>query len=938
MCPPSSRRFGWTIAIGRLSLVALVSLVAQVAPAQTVDPNADADTAIESYLESHGLRDLLVTQLESRIDRARGAEKIRIVEQLAKIYAEMLEAAETSQERISLVERGRALLKKAPEADSADLRLGLDRASFTRAERLAERARLLMGPPEDRQEAESVFASVAGDLSRIARSTNDRVRGLERQEESAGDFDPALLREALTKARRTRSMANYLAGWSKAYLAEMTNDKGEAIEALSHFGWLLNAPPNKAPTIPRIPMGMLEFEHVARSVVGSAVCTSVLGDTGRALTLLDLVETSGATPGAVRAELPARRITILARGDRWIELTEMIDSMRARSSVAGELTQEPLSTGEARLLGVLSLIALERIDSSKNDPARSQRREIRSLAQLALTDLATRNELGHMLDLTMRFGVGALGEDGFISRHIRGLRDYQNARNAHAEAGDNSAPATAPRVIDRYRRAQTTLRSAFDAPDASDHARPRATDAMLIGLCQYYGSGGAKGPARLGELDKAAGWLVRAADALDDDPTRQSDALSMAIKALDDAMELAGDDAIERRTERDEVALRFLDRFPDDARAGTLLVRLATSEGVPDEQAVALLQRVPEGAAASDAARRLAARRLYTLYRAARPSQRQWAALRYADAAEGLLLHDRMLASSGDDPKAVDRVIVRGRRLLDALLSLDAPDTARAQNALDLVRGVLDKKPDGAQTEEVRSELRYRQAQIALATGSESEAQRIVEELDTTSASATYRDAAARLLQRRSVIAWRDAKRRGADPATIVTWARRVVEHGGSLLLTLQANEGGETTDSQTDAAALFALRATIAEATADLWRYDNDTEARDLSIGMHQSLLHDEPGNRTVLRRLAELAEEADDTATALDAWRRLASGLEQGSDAWFEARFRQLSLLARIDRSRAIAAIKQHRVLWPDLGPAPWGERFADLERRLGVGEDGR
>jgi hypothetical protein len=932
MCPRSSRTPPWRTA----AALALLLLPAP-APAQVADPEADPDSVIESYLESHGLRSLLVAQLEDRIDRVRGAEKSRIVEQLATIYAEMLEAAATSPERIALVERVRALLEKAPEAETADLRLGMDRASFTRAERLAERARLLMGTPEDRQEAVSVFASVAGDLSIVARTTNDRVRALERQEESSGDFDAELLSEALTKARRTRSMSNYLAGWSKAYLAEMNDDKASAIEALAHFGWLLNAPPNQAPTIGRIPTPLLEFEHVARSVVGSAVCEAALGETERALALLAVVEGSDHTPGSVRAELPARRMTILARGDRWIDLGQLVDRRRARSSNAGSLERVPLSAGEARLLGALSLSALERIDSTKNDPARNQRPEIESLARLAQADLAARNELGHMLDLTMRFGVGALGEDGFISRHVRGLRDYQNARTAHEEAGDNAQPTSAPRVIDRYRRARTTLRGAFDAEDAGGHAGPRAMDAMLIGLSLYYGSGGSIGAARLGELDEAAVWLVRAADAMNDDPTRQSDALSMAIKSLDTAAELGGEGSLDRRQRRDEVALRFLDRFPDDARAGTLLVRLATGGDVPDEQAVALLQRVPDGSPSNDAARRLAARKLYTLYRSARPSQRQWAALRYADAAEPLLLIDRMLVSSGD-ARAVDRVIVRGRRLLDALLSLDAPDTARAQSALDLVRGVLDPADGSAQTGEIRAELRYRQAQIALAAGSEAEAQRLVEELRTMNAGESYRDAAARLLYRRAEIAWRDAKRRSADQGTIVSWASRVVDHGGALLLALRESAGDAPTDSQTDASALFSLRATIAEATADLWRYDHDAEARDLSIGMHKSLLSVEPGNRTVLRRLAELAEEADDTATALDAWRRLASGLAPGSDEWFEARLRQMSMLARLDRSRAIAAIRQHRTLWPGLGPAPWGERFAELERRLGLGEGER
>ena len=931
MCPqsnPRARLIRHGFAAGALLLAASAGY------AQRADPGRDPDTAIEAYLEKNGLRELLVAQLEERIDRTKASKRIELVERLATIYAEMLETAETSEERIELVERGRALLEKTPEADSADLRLSLDRASFTRGERLAERARLLLGTPDDRREAESIFASVAIDLSRIAKSTNNRVRTLEKQEESAGDIDPELLGEALSKARRTRSMANYLAGWSKAYLAEMTGDKPKAIEALAHFGWLLNAPASQPPTIGRIPTAMLEFEHVARSVVGSAVCESVLGKTDKALALLRVVEESDNTPAVVRDELPARRITILAHGEQWVQLAELIENRRAGDSVGGELMHDPLSAGEARLLGVLSLAALERIDSSKSDRSRSQRKEIENLAQVSLADLAARNELGHMLDLTIRFGVGSLSDDGFISRHVRGLRDYQNARKAHAEAGDDKSPTGAPRVIDRYRRAATTLRSAFDAPDAADHASPRATDAMLIGLTTYYSSGGLRGTSRLEALDDAATWLLRASEGMDADPKRQSDSLSMAIKALDDAMELSTDGSFDRQAKRDEIALRFLDRFPDDSRAGALLIRLATSEGVADEQGIALLQRVPQDASAADGAKRLAARKLYTLYRTARPNQRQWAAQRYADAAEPLLLHDRMLVSSGDD-SAVNRVIVRGRRLLDALLSLDSPDTARAQSALDLVRGVVDAQ--GERDNSIVSELRYRQAQIALATGSEAEAQRLVDELETMSTGDTYRDATARLLHRRAVIAWRDAKRSSAGDEAIIQWANRVVDHGGRLLLTLQesARAGDTATDSQTDASALFALRATIAEATADLWRYNKDADARDLSIGMHESLLRVEPNNRTVLRRLAELAEEAGKSETALDAWRRLASGLTPGSEPWFEARLRQLTLLARVDQSRAVAALKQHRILWPDLGPAPWGDRFADLEQRLGIVE---
>ncbi|MFN5661879.1 MAG: hypothetical protein ACK48N_07300, partial [Planctomyces sp.] len=94
-------------------------------------------------------------------------------------------------------------------------------------------------------------------------------------------------------------------------------------------------------------------------------------------------------------------------------------------------------------------------------------------------------------------------------------------------------------------------------------------------------------------------------------------------------------------------------------------------------------------------------------------------------------------------------------------------------------------------------------------------------------------------------------------------------------------------------------------------------------------------PAERDALLRTAELAEGAGNAKLSLDCWRKLLVGLPQGSPEWFRARFESIRILAITDAEAARVAIAQHRVLYPDLGPEPWGSRIRDLATMLGEPE---
>jgi hypothetical protein len=96
------------------------------------------------------------------------------------------------------------------------------------------------------------------------------------------------------------------------------------------------------------------------------------------------------------------------------------------------------------------------------------------------------------------------------------------------------------------------------------------------------------------------------------------------------------------------------------------------------------------------------------------------------------------------------------------------------------------------------------------------------------------------------------------------------------------------------------------------------------------------EAGHRTAssLRRLGELMESSGDKEKALTAWRELLNGLANGSPEWYEARYESLRLLYESAPSEAIAAMKQHKILHPELGPEPWGSKLRDLDQKMGPG----
>lgn len=885
---------------------ALVFALGSGAPAQ------EGDEALERYLEARALTVLLMDHLEATLDTEANPERrIEIAERLAELYATRLDGADDPGTRADLERRSRDLLASVPEAESIQLRLNLHRISYTRAERLAERWRLRLSEAGDAEEAQRLFLQLYDDFERLAAQADQRVRALEKQEESNREYDIALLQDSLSAARAQRSMARYLAGWSGVYLCELTGTGRYAAGAERSFGWLLGAEPDREPQLDRLPTGLLRLEHVARAALGVAVCRALRSAPDEAVAWIDAVASAEELAEGLEPQIFARRLQVSSLSGDWERAEAVVDTRRrpgARPSERSRTPPTPLEPMEARYLAVLTLEA-------PGDSA-----TLRRLREVAFGDLVARAQLAQVVDLTSRYGAAALGDSGFIPVYARAVTSWRRATDALSERGlADDQPASDAEVAAMFADTASLLRRAIGSGDASLYSEARADATLRLASALVLSASQPDGVARLDEAVERYAWVAEHAPG----ESRRAEAIWRAIGALETAIEdaRARSGSEQRTRRRDELTQRFLDTFPSDDRAGALLIRRIAAGELSDEQAVERLLAIPEESAVAPAAQREALRTLYRLYRDSASAERERHARRFAALARALIEDERRAAIENQDDEALARAVLLSRQALDAALSIEPPDLETARRAMD---AVLAMRAAGRLAEsEHRAELLFRRFQIALASGELSLAQQISGELREIPGGARFGASATRLLYAERASQWRSGERTADLARALVTLGARLDADAGS---------GSEGLSD--------AMRATvltyIAEGGEALWRWDGDAAARDAALGALRRALELRPDSESLLRQLAELSAEAGDIDSALVAWRRLLAGAEVGSDAWRERKLRVIELVSRRSPSEALRLLEQHRSIEPDYGPAPWGPKLSALHDRLiGAGE---
>jgi hypothetical protein len=888
-----------------------ISLIALLAPGIAAFAQSDqTDRALERYLERLGQRTLLIEHLDRRLARTSGAERAALAERLTKLLAQELEAATTGARRAELERRARALLDVIPEGDSIDLRLSLHRATYAHAEEIAERWRLRLATSEELEEAKRIFSQLGGEFARLGSAANRRVENLERLEEAARTgMDEQDIATQLADSRRQRSMSMYLSAWCLTYQAELESARAPALEAIPRFGWLLNAEPGQSPSIDRVPEHTLTYEHVARAAIGVATAIGVAGDFGLATRWLDMVEDSKGVETQVLAQSSKRRMVLLANNARWTELHVLVKAMRGESESAPDQPATPLDVATARLLVVLA----SELPSGREAPAQL------AIRRAAFGDLAARNEVAQVVDLASRYGTEALGAGGFIADYVRGLQAYRAATARQQEAGEIDTPTSDPGIRQQFVNASRLLESALGAPDAQANGAARADAAILFAASTYLAGAGEASVMRLAAKRAALAYDV----ALDHD--RRADALWLQIRALRAARDIATESGADpngaesARLAAEDASIEFTRQFPQDPRAGALVLERASTDrraGV-DPGALDALLAIDRASPSYESARRRAAAMLYESASRAKGPDARPAAIRFVEVAGPLLDADAQRALAGDASVAPQAALM-ARQAMALLLADQVSEAGLAARAADrleeLVRAGLIDEPA------VLAELRYRQLQIALLSDDAPEidaALSSLASLDETVAG-RYLVAADRLAYRHALALWRQSP---DDPVR----AGQVVRYGVRVLSSLTDGAASESDP------AIVSTLMLVSDAASVLWRARSDADALLLSRRLLRRALAVQPNSIDLLTRAARLANDAGDYPEAAETWDRVRSGAELGTELWFRATTERFVSLARADASVAAEELANYFDLYPDGGPAPWGDRLRNLRREL-------
>jgi len=882
----------------KAALIACLSVgFAGAQPAPPASEPIEPAGEVEAYLAEHNLPDLRAAHLRAMLEAAEGEERRTIAERLGRLYASRISDAKTPAERAEIERRGRELLERVPGSDSFDLRLTLGRATYLRAEQLAERHRIGLTTDEEAEEARTTLREASESFGRLADRVQRRVEVLERRESRGGATGGSLdaLRSLLTDVRRQRSLAMYYAGWSTYYLALLTDRADLAADARIRFGYLLNGE-GQSPTLERLPKGLLRYEHVARAAVGVALASSLMGEHGQASMWLDAVDEAEQLPEPVRDQLFRRRLTILAEAGRWSTLRSHVD--QRIETRTGE--EELLATVEARLLAVRLLESRSRTFGGARGEARA------ALLELALSSLVRRGEIGHVLDLIDRYGTLPLGNEGFIVRYVRGVRSYESARNAHRAAGvDAQKPTDDVRLQGMYHDASRALAAAIDAEDAGDFSDERGRATLLRGLSLFY-----KGDAA--EASRA----FERASSISTDQSERAEAVWLAIVAAEDASERGTPD-MEPRVE--QLSALFIDTFPEDERAARLVLRTAGGAR-SDEQAVEILLSVPPEAAIYRAARLRASGILYRMYRTASPGERSAAAARFMSVASAFVRGERRrIETSGTaDADEVQQIVGLMRQMLHVSVSPRSPDLARARELLDGVDRVLEAAglAPGSIGPSFEHEIAFRRLQLAAAEGDAARVDSLAEKL--AGVEGPYAEAADRYVFRWAVGRFKE------NPGSM-TDARRVVRHGARVMAAV-----GGSVDAFA-ARGIGSVAESVASAARAIWQAEGDTSMRDLAIRVDGSRIEAGRADAASLRRYASMTEEAGQLDETARAWRRLSAATEAPNPAWFEARYNLIRVLSETDPELAAQTMEQHAALHPEYGPAPWGAKLRALREEL-------
>lgn len=831
---------------------------------------------VASYLERHGLTQLLALHLEEELASASAEDQALLAMRLAEIYAGLLETTDDVSLRVDLESRSRKLLELVPEENADELRFALLRGGYTAAERIAENHRLRLSNEEEVERAREILRDAIPNFNTLRKQIEKRVEVTKRRRGRATGADAARLTEQLNKLRSLGTRATFLSAWAMYYLSWLNGEADHARLAIRLFGRILD-PELSRVTIADVSLDLLATESFARTVLGMALAKSLVSGADEGLRWLALLDTEKAN-STIKEQVPAWRLAVLLEHDEFREAARQLELLTR--------SEEEIPVAWIRLAAAY---ALEESQADTNAAA---------LARFAIGELAARGDLDQVLDLAERFGTESIGDTGFAALYVTGARHYQKARERH----NDDSPTADPELAALYQNAAEAFEQAVRESDASEFAGAAAEAQSLIGWCYYF----------QGRFFEARQAFETAADALPNSEAPES--MWMAIVSLD-RVARTGDDP-DLTAELSTLIDRFLARYPSSEYVPQLILR--QSQATPSLERVEKLLSIPLESDTFVVAQRNAAQMLFQLFEQASGNRRIEIGDRYLNLAFPMWLQTEA-DGMGDDSDLRKAFLIRARRILLVALTPGIERRRAADETLarldDLIRsGTIDASG-------FEDELLYRRFQQGMLSEDSAAAERFADELWERDDTSSWSIAAVRRLFQHAARAWRQA---GSDPRDLLM-LKRIVRYGGRTLHEF------ESKNSTLDDPAVLASYTTVAEAAQLVWEESGSDAEGEQALYLFEKLLGQRPNNERFLHAVGTLGPHFNHTDEAVEAWRTLSAGTTQGTEAWYEAKYHLIRLRLETDPVHARAVMDQFKALYPDLGPQPWSERFRALDEQI-------
>ncbi len=873
MCPRSERR-----SILRPFLLPMCMPLAACALAAFP---ARGDEVLD-YLEARGLDSMAALRIEELADGAGTAEKAQLLDRLADLYARMLDETADAAQQARLLDRADDLAARVATGRGDALRVAAARARYRTAARIAEAVRA--GLPGDVDEAVGLLSRQVEILLEVSARAEKRATDIDRRIDSQRAVQAEALQTEKEREDAIAGVSRYLAAWSLVYRGFLRDDPKDSERAVSIFIPLLGGRDGKL--VPDDVSEPLRADELyASSILGLALAkarSSGFGEAARWLALLDYAETY---PSVRDARL----------GWSMVAALEARAFKSARESL-GSLSPREDAGNWARVA------AAQSVERGGEDNEAAQ------LLSESIALLAAKRDLGAVRDLVKKFGEEILGEDstGFVPRYVRAVRLYDEAQKRIVEAAGDAERLASDEVRAPAAEAAEALGLALEARDARGYAEAMAA-------CRLMRAWSLRGAGAFIEAAREFGTV--SAESLGD---RAEEAARFAVLSLDDARRATK--VLDERKALDEEVVKqvdaFLVRFPGSDHVPEMLVRKVAALAEPTAGDVAELLRIKPDDKDWLVSRRQALEGLYRAFRAGK-EPRDETGRRYiavlselpSDPATGLPAGSSALARQALEVVLANEV--RATQLGSSLLeSLDKAAAA----------GVFDMR-------EADEELAYRRLQIAILTDRWADVEAALAPFEKEAAADLWADAALRLAIRGAESRRRSsplsAPERGGFVATIVRAGDAIFLREGGVEKALE--------ETNPDAPALAQIASILLDARTELVRSNADREEAARGLALADLLLERRPGDGTLLRSGAMLAETAGDDARAAELLRTLVGGLPTRTEPWFQAKVDQMRVLARFAPERARAVIAQHRALYPELGPEPHRTRILEIERTL-------